>query len=85
VAVVDVSQDPNARSAITPQPRTPTAAPTPAASPTPVAVAPTDQDLVGSVVGASMQPLLAGGRIGLILGGLAAAGYLALQRLRQRH
>lgn len=40
--------------------------------------------MVGSVVGASMEPLLAGGRLGLVLGGLAAAGYLAIQRLRRR-
>jgi hypothetical protein len=82
--IVIVADDPNARSAITPVVRTPTPDPTQAPTPAPTTVPTTDQDLVGSVVAASMEPLFVGGRIGLILGGLAAAGFLGIQRLRRR-
>jgi hypothetical protein len=84
VAIVDISQDPNARSAIAPRVPTPTAAPTPGTQPTPVAVATSDQDLVGTVFTASMEPLVAGGRLGLVVGALALAGYFGVQRLRRR-
>jgi hypothetical protein len=85
VVIIDVSQDPNARLQVTARARTPTSVP-PTAMPTPepTAVPSADQDLVGGVVAASMEPLLFGGRIGLLLGGIGAAGYLIMQHLRRR-
>jgi hypothetical protein len=79
-----LADDPNARSAMTPVVRTPTPEPTQAPTPGPTTVTTSDQDLVGSVVAASLEPLFVGGRVGLILGGLAAAGFLGIQRLRRR-
>jgi hypothetical protein len=86
VAIIDIANDPNARSAKTPFVPTPPPAPTDVPTPAPTEVTPTaDQDLVGSVVAASVDPLLAGGRIGLVIASLSGATYLAVQRLRQRH
>jgi hypothetical protein len=80
--VIDIANDPNARSAITPVVATPTTAPKDVPTPAPTPATAADQDLVGSVVAASFEPMLAGGRIGLVVASLAAATYLAVQRLR---
>jgi hypothetical protein len=84
VAVVDISDDPNARSTITPVPPTPTPAVTPTAAPSPTPAPLADQDVVNGIVAQSMEPLLVGGRVGLI--GAIAAGvlFLAVQRIRPR-
>jgi hypothetical protein len=88
VAVIDVATDANARSNITPVARaTATAKATESATP---AATPTgtprmaDEDLVGGIVMSSMDPLLAGGRLGLIGGLLVGAAFLVVQRVRSR-
>jgi hypothetical protein len=82
--VVDISHDPNAHLERTPVPDTPTPEPTTTPTAAPTAQTVSDQELVNSVVSASVQPLLQGGKLGLILGGLSALSFLALQRLRKR-
>ena len=85
VAVIDIANDPNARLNTTPPPTpVPTVAPTAAPTPSPTAVALADQDLMGGIMAASLDPLLAGGRLGLVGGILVAAGFLAIQQVRRR-
>jgi len=84
--VIDVSSDPNAHLSTTPSPATPTSLPTsaPTPAPSPSVAAFDDQQLVGSVLTASLDPLLVGGRLGLLGAGVSGLGYLALQALRRR-
>ena len=87
VAIIDITNDPNARSSI--RAVTSARAPTPASTeqPTPRPTPQTsvsDNDLVGGIVTASMDPLMAGGRLGMIGGLIVGAAFVTLQRIRSR-
>jgi hypothetical protein len=83
--VVDVAEDPNARSV-----RTPTAMPTvratlaPTIAPTPEVAGVQSSGLVDTVLMQTFEPLVDGGRIGLLGGGVSLLAALGLKLLRRR-
>ena len=78
--IIDVADDPNARSQQTPVP-SPTPRSTATATPAPT-LAPVST--VNDVVAASFEPMLLGGRIGLAAAGLAGAAAVALHFMRRK-
>jgi hypothetical protein len=83
--VIDVASDPNARSSRTPLPTlTPGPPATPAPSPAPTVQAADAGSVVDDVLASSFEPLLAGGRLGLLAAGSAGLAAL-LVRLLRRH
>ena len=86
MAIIDISNDPNAHSTITPIAAVPRATSTlvPTPVPTPTMTTSTDEGVVGTIVASSAEPLVEGGRLGLIGTGLSALGLLIVQQVRQR-
>jgi hypothetical protein len=82
--VIDVSDDPNARSERTPVAVNRAAAPTATAEPSPTAAPLGDHDLISGVVQQTLEPMLVGGRLGLLGAGASALGLLAMRFARRR-
>jgi hypothetical protein len=84
--VIDIANDPNARSQRTVVAPAPTATPAPTVAPVPPTPMPTPRasEVVGGVVAQSFEPVLAGGRLGLAGAAVTGLGFLAMRLLRRR-
>jgi len=83
--IVDVASDRNATSQRTPLPTaTPRATPTPVPTAEVAGVQSTRSPTVDDVLMSSFEPMLAGGKIGLLGGAASTLGWLALKLLRGR-
>jgi hypothetical protein len=82
--VIDISNDQNARSQRAVPAPAPTATAVPTPQPTPTTTPPRPTDLVNSVVAASFEPVLVGGRLGLAGAAVTALGVLAMHLARRR-